>query len=76
MRARLVAASRGELHKAFEVILDDLEREIYRQAVELSHGHQTNIAKWLGVSRLTVREKLDKYELFPKRPGSGRKAQP
>jgi DNA-binding NtrC family response regulator len=68
---RLLAASRGELAGAFGLMQEDLEREIYRQAVELSHGHQTNIAKWLGVSRLTVREKLDKYELFPKR-GSGR----
>ncbi len=70
VRSMLLAASRGEIEHAFDRVIEDLEREVYRQAVELSHGHQTNIAKWLGVSRLTVREKLDKYGLFPKRPTS------
>jgi DNA-binding NtrC family response regulator len=71
IHSRLLAASRGELENVFDGIFEDIERELYRQAVELSHGHQTNIAKWLGVSRLTVREKLDKYELFPKRQAGG-----
>lgn len=72
---RLVAASRDELEGrgAFEVLIDDVERQLYRQAVKLSHGNQSHIAKWLGVSRLTVREKLDKFELFPKRKISKKK---
>ena len=67
VRNRILAASRGEIESAYETLVEDLEREVYRHAVDLSHGHQTNMAKWLGVSRLTVREKLDKFELFPKR---------
>ena len=47
--------------------MEDLERELYRQAVEMAHGNQTKISKWIGVSRLTVREKLNKYGLFPRR---------
>lgn len=68
IRARLLAASTGELAEgAFAVLTTDLEQELYRQAVEFSHGNQSSIAKWLGVSRMTVRDKLDKYDLFPKR---------
>ncbi len=65
----LLAASKGKLEGrgAFEVLLEDVEKELYRQAVELSHGNQSAMAKWLGVSRLTVRDKLDRFELFPKR---------
>ncbi|MGK0190464.1 MAG: DNA-binding NtrC family response regulator [Verrucomicrobiales bacterium] len=59
----------GSGRGAFELLVEDLEQELYKQAVELSHGNQTKIAKWVGVSRLTVREKLDKYQLFPKRGG-------
>ncbi|MDB4387098.1 sigma-54 dependent transcriptional regulator [Akkermansiaceae bacterium] len=65
---RLMAASKGDLPDgAFAALSADLEEELYRQAVALSHGNQSNIAKWLGVSRMTVRDKLDKYDLFPKR---------
>ncbi|MGJ8697281.1 MAG: sigma-54-dependent transcriptional regulator [Verrucomicrobiaceae bacterium] len=68
VRSRLGAASQGELPDgAFAALSADLEEELYRQAVEMSHGNQSNIAKWLGVSRMTVRDKLDKYDLFPKR---------
>lgn len=68
VRLRLVAASEGELEEgAFATLTADLEQELYRQAVALSHGNQSNISKWLGVSRMTVREKLDRYDLFPKR---------
>ena len=64
---RLNEAKQGEEGGAYEQLIEDLEKELYRQAVELSHGNQTKISKWVGVSRLTVREKLDKYALFPKR---------
>ena len=67
---RLLAASEGELLEGALATLNiDLEEELYRQAVALSHGNQSNISKWLGVSRMTVRDKLDKYNLFPKRKG-------
>ncbi len=74
IRQRLEAAKEGSLdgRGAFEVLVEDLEKELYRQAVALAHGNQTKIANWVGVSRLTVREKLDKYELFPKRRADGK----
>ena len=71
----LLAASKDKLdgRGAFEVLLEDVEKELYRQAVELSHGNQSAMAKWLGVSRLTVRDKLDRFDLFPKREKPAKK---
>ena len=43
------------------------EREIYGQAILLAEGDQTRAAKWLGVSRPTIREKLSRYNLRPGR---------
>lgn len=69
IRQVLLEASRGELGEqgALPVLLEEMERILYEQAVILSHGNQTNMAKWIGVSRLTIREKLDRYKLFPRR---------
>ncbi|MFT6864403.1 MAG: DNA-binding NtrC family response regulator [Akkermansiaceae bacterium] len=70
IKHRLVAASNGDLEEgAFATLSIDLEEELYRQALTLAHGNQSSIAKWLGVSRMTVRDRLDKYDLFPKRQG-------
>jgi DNA-binding NtrC family response regulator len=41
------------------------ERELYGQAIRLAEGDQTKVAKWLGVSRPTVRERLIRYGLHP-----------
>jgi DNA-binding NtrC family response regulator len=61
-QARL--ASEGDVHAS---IMDKVEREIFLQAISASQGNQSAMAKWLGLSRLTVRDKLDKYGLIPKR---------
>lgn len=63
----LKQAKGGEVSGAYGVLLQEFEREVFSQAIRLAHGHQTNAAKWLGISRITLRDKLDKYELFPKR---------
>lgn len=67
IQGRLVAAKNGEIPGALDAIVEDVERELYREAIAMAHGNQTNVSKWIGVSRLTVREKLNKYDLFPKR---------
>ncbi len=66
----LKQAKNGDISGAYGVLLQDFEREVFAQAIRLAHGHQTNAAKWLGISRITLRDKLDKYELFPKRTTS------
>ncbi|PWU09092.1 MAG: Fis family transcriptional regulator [Verrucomicrobia bacterium] len=42
-----------------------VQREFYSQAYQLAQGDQTKVAKWLGVSRPTVREKLISFGLKP-----------
>jgi DNA-binding NtrC family response regulator len=60
-------ATRGELENIHEAFTQAAERELYAQAIELAQGNQAKVAKWLGVSRPTVREKLSLYSLHPKR---------
>ena len=69
IRKVLQDASLGHLgdRGALAYLMDELEHILYEQAVVLARGNQTSMAKWIGVSRLTIREKLDKYTLFPKR---------
>jgi DNA-binding protein Fis len=42
------------------------ERELYSQAIRLAEGDQSKAAKWLGVSRPTIGEKLLRYGLHPR----------
>ena len=64
---RLEAASQGEPGSVADTLVQDVERELYTQAIELTHGNQSRMATLLGVSRMTIREKLDRFELLPRR---------
>jgi len=48
-------------------VTEATERELYAQAIQLAQGNQAKAAKWLGVSRPTMREKLTLYGLHAKR---------
>ena len=61
----LAAAQRGELNDAHARLLTAAEREIFSRAIELAHGNQAKAARWLGVSRLTMREKLHQFGIHP-----------
>ena len=61
----LAAAQRGELSDAHGRLLTAAEREIFSRAIELAHGNQAKAARWLGVSRLTIREKLHQFGIHP-----------
>ncbi|MFO1477160.1 MAG: sigma-54 dependent transcriptional regulator [Verrucomicrobiota bacterium] len=63
----LAAAQRGEVQDAHARLLEEAEREIFRRAIELARGNQAKAARWLGVSRLTMREKLIRFGLHPGR---------
>lgn len=54
---------RGEITNAFSKMLEDLEPELYSQAIQRAHGNQTKAAQWLGVTRLKMREKLKEFGL-------------
>lgn len=57
---------RGEITNAFARMLQDLEPELYSQAIKRAQGNQTRAAEWLGVTRLKMREKLKEYSLYEK----------
>ena len=61
----LAAAQRGELDDAHARLLAEAEREILTQAIALAEGNQSQAARWLGLSRLTLREKLTQLGLHP-----------
>jgi DNA-binding protein Fis len=64
----LVRVQRGEEHNAYARMIADLEPELYAQAIRLAQGNQAKAARWLGVTRLKMREKLQQFGL---RPGPG-----
>lgn len=63
--ALLAAAQRGELADAHGRLHEAAEREIIGQAIQLTHGNQLQAARLLGISRLTLREKLTQFGLRP-----------
>jgi two-component system, NtrC family, response regulator AtoC len=48
------------------VVLEDVEREFVRQALELTQGNQTRAARLLGLTRDELRYRAKKFELNPK----------
>jgi DNA-binding NtrC family response regulator len=63
----LARATRGELENVNATINQATERELYAQAIQLAQGNQAKAAKWLGVSRPTMHDKLLQYGLLSKR---------
>lgn len=54
----LAAASRGERENVRASLQEDTDRELFAQAITLAGGNQAKAARWLGISRITMREKL------------------
>jgi len=61
----LARTQSGELQNAFETMLADLEPELYRQAIQLAQGNQSKAARWLGVTRMKMRERLAQFGMHP-----------
>jgi len=61
----LARARQDELQDAHARMLAEAEREIVTQAIALADGNQAKAARWLGLSRFTVREKLKQLGLHP-----------
>jgi len=61
----LARAQKGELQDALARMLAEAEREILTQAITLAEGNQAKAARWLGLSRFTMREKLKQLGLHP-----------
>jgi nitrogen regulation protein NR(I) len=61
----LEAASRGETENVHAAVIEAAEREMVAQAIKLAQGNQAKAARWLGVSRITMREKLLQFGMHP-----------
>jgi len=51
--------------------LEDLEKDLIQQAVEQSRGNKTRAAELLGLSRDTLRYRLEKYDISSRESGDG-----
>ncbi|HEV7924699.1 MAG TPA: sigma-54 dependent transcriptional regulator, partial [Verrucomicrobiae bacterium] len=54
----LARAQNGEIENVYLRMISDLEPELFKQAIQLAQGNQAKAARWLGVTRLKMREKL------------------
>jgi DNA-binding protein Fis len=59
----LARAQAGDITNAYARMVADLEPELYKQAIQLAQGNQARAARWLGVTRLKMREKLNQLGL-------------
>ena len=59
----LAAAQRGELADALPRLHETADRVLLGRAIELARGNQVKTARWLGISRSTLREKLKQFGL-------------
>jgi two-component system, NtrC family, response regulator len=59
----LTRAARGEPVKVYTELLATFERELFAQAIKLACGNQVRAARWLGISRFTLRERLQRFGL-------------
>jgi DNA-binding NtrC family response regulator len=61
----LARAQSGEIQDAYSRMIADLEPELFRQAITLAQGNQAKAARWLGITRLKMRETLAHLGLHP-----------
>jgi DNA-binding NtrC family response regulator len=66
----LARVQRGEEQNAYMKMIADLEPELFTQAIQLAQGNQAKAARWLGVGRPRMREKLTQLGLHPSREDS------
>jgi nitrogen regulation protein NR(I) len=64
----LKAAKSGEDLDVHALSLNAMERVLFRRAIELAQGNQAKAARWLNVSRQTMREKLRAFGLKSESP--------
>jgi DNA-binding NtrC family response regulator len=56
-------AQAGLVENAYWKMIADLEPELFTQAIRLAQGNQAKAARWLGVTRLKMHEKLVQFGL-------------
>lgn len=58
-------AERGEVEGAYWQMIAELEPELIAQAITRAEGNQAKAARWLGITRLKIREKLREMGKLP-----------
>lgn len=66
----LARVQRGETEAAYAKMVLEMEQELFTQAIQLAQGNQAKAARWLGVTRLKMREKLIQLGLHAARGNS------
>jgi nitrogen regulation protein NR(I) len=61
----LAAARREEISNIYARVLEIAERELFARAIQQSRGNQAKAARWLGISRITMKAKLVQFGLHP-----------
>jgi nitrogen regulation protein NR(I) len=59
----LAAARREEISSIHARVLETAERELFARAIQQAKGNQAKAARWLGISRITMKAKLVQYGL-------------
>jgi len=63
----LAAIRRGEGSDAHAQVIETAERELFTRAIKQADGNQAKAARWLGISRITMKAKLVQFGLHPGR---------
>jgi nitrogen regulation protein NR(I) len=58
-------AKTGQLQNIHSELQRLAEQELFTQAIRAANGNQAQAARWLGISRLTMREKLTQFGIHP-----------
>ena len=61
----LAAARREEITDAYARVLETADRELFARAIQQARGNQAKAARWLGISRITMKAKLVQFGLHP-----------
>ena len=59
----IAGAQRGEWTDVHHRVLELVEKQLFSQAISAAGGNQAKASRWLGVSRVTMREKLRHFGL-------------
>jgi DNA-binding NtrC family response regulator len=61
----LADARRSDQGDAHSRVLEAAERELFARAIRQAKGNQSKAARWLGISRITMKAKLVQFGLHP-----------
>jgi DNA-binding NtrC family response regulator len=61
----LTAAEQGDLNDGHARVVRVVERALLEEAMRRTDGNQSQVARWLGISRFTLRERLRALGLHP-----------